>query len=240
MIIENPRNKPKTALIVGDTHHPWADKEYLEQCYERAAKDKPDLIFQMGDNFDFYCFSRYPGPIHLTPRDELEQGRRDAEEFWLRMKKASPRSTMIQLWGNHDTRLMKRVHDRFPAAGDFLELVDYKSFFRFPGVFLQEDEREEVKVDFGGKTGWVWFHHGHLTARAAHVNYNLENTVVGHTHRAELTWIPKRGKSLFEMNVGYVASKDSPVFRYSAQAYSKSVAGYGIIDPDGPRVVTFE
>jgi hypothetical protein len=157
--------------------------------------------------------------------------------MWKLLRQASPNSIMWQLWGNHDDRLKKKVNAKAPELGAFLDLVDYKQFWRFDGVNLQEDSREEVKIDFG-RLGEVWFQHGHYTKLGDHTTYNLHSTVVGHTHKAGLVFQRYKGKTLFEMNVGYVASQDSPVMRYTPQRTSKSIPGFGIINVI-PQIVTF-
>lgn len=238
MLLPNPKGKPMTGVFIGDTHDPWCDKEKRDRIAEDVAKRKPDYIVQMGDRYDFYCFSSHPSPDLISARDEINIGRQDAEEFWKIMKKASPKSKLIQLWGNHDSRFIKRINEKLPKYAPMIDRMDYKSFWRFDGVMLQDDERSEVKIDFGGDIGWVWLIHGYSSARAYHTLFHLENTITAHTHRAEITWIPRREKSLFEMNVGYIASQNSPVMRYTPQQYSRSVAGYGVIDEYGPRVIT--
>jgi hypothetical protein len=239
MIFPNPSGKPKKAFMIGDTHFQWTNKRYLYACYEKIEKLKPDYVIQMGDLYDFYSFSRYPGPQIITAQEEIINARATAEEFWNSIKQIAPRAIKLQLWGNHDDRFIKRIHDRLPEAEGLLESLDWKKFWRFSGVKLQEDSREEVKIDLGGKVGEVWFFHGYLTQQAAHTKYTLHNCVTAHTHRAELSWIPHREKNLFEMNVGYVADQSSPVMRYSPQKYSKSIAGYGYIDEEGPHVISF-
>jgi Icc-related predicted phosphoesterase len=64
-------------LALGDIHYPFQNNSALEWCIEVVRKEKPDLVIQVGDLYDFYAFSKYtrsPSKIKLSTEAELRLG----------------------------------------------------------------------------------------------------------------------------------------------------------------------
>jgi hypothetical protein len=226
------------ALTVGDTHFPWTNWDHLNQILDDADWLQPTLVVQMGDEYDFYSFSRFAKTLNLmTPKEEVMRGREEAEEFWKLMQQAAPKARCIQLLGNHDERLMKTVLGKAPELEGVLEILDYLQLWRFPGVELvQEDPTEEFILDTE-EHGEILFQHGHRAKIGDHARYNGMNTVVGHSHRGGTEFIRYKGRTIWELNAGYIADQNSKPLNYNQGKISNSVPGYGIIDERGPRFI---
>jgi hypothetical protein len=226
-------------LGVGDTHHGYVHPDNMSRALEIADREQPAIIFQMGDLYDLYNMSRYPRSLNLvTPLDELIEARAAAEAMWVGFRMASPKSRLIQLWGNHDDRLSKLVATKAPELEAFLQIMDYKSFWRFEGVETAESSDVEVIVEHPVH-GDIWFHHGHKTKIGEHADYNLANTVTGHLHRGGTIFRGFRDRTLWELNTGYLADQRQRPMQYNAQQNSNTTPGVGLIDNDGPRFIPF-
>ena len=226
-------NKSKDRiLVVGDMHAPFACQKTLKQIYEIAAKEKPTHIVQVGDMYDFFCFSRYSRSMNwMMPEQELQLGRKKAAEFWATIKKAAPKAKCFQLLGNHDERLIKRVLEKAP---ELESVTDIHSYFCFPGVTTLKDYRHELVI------GDIIFHHGYLSGKGQHKRKNAMNFVGGHTHLGYVDYEVMAGKVLWELNAGYVGDPESPVFAYTPQKSNFKTRGVGFIDEYGPRFICLE
>jgi predicted phosphodiesterase len=225
-------------LLCGDTHFPFSDEQKLNRLIDKVDYHHPDVIVQLGDLYDFYSFSRYDGARFMTPTEELQNGRGEAESFWEAMRIVSPKARKIQLLGNHDDRMLKKVRAKAPELESVLEALDYQSLWRFKGVETQPDSRTEIVIE---SPEWSWervmLQHGHRGKLGDHVKFNQECTAVGHSHKGGVIFHRLRGKTLWELNAGYIADQRSRALSYTAQQLSDSVPGYGIIDNDGPRFI---
>lgn len=214
-------------LILGDTHHPWADKEAIEMAASLASKMKPDYIVQIGDLYDLYCWSQFKkNPNFIKPQEEEERGREDAEAMWLMMKDAAPKAKLIQLYGNHDLRPVKHFEGKDAAAHVLKRHV--KTLMTFDGVSLVNDEHE---ID------GIMFLHG-FRRPGEHARYNQQNTIVGHSHRPGVYYDQNKTGVFWELNVGCMIDAESEAFSYKdQQKIHKMIVGVGMVDDYGPRFV---
>lgn len=222
-------------LPIGDTHFPFTDYDKLNRIADKVDYVQPDVILQMGDLYDLYSWSRYPGtPNIMTPAEELAEGRQNAEAFWELMKLVAPKARLIQLLGNHDDRIMRTVSAKAPELEAVMKALDIMSLWRFKGVETQTSSRDEIMIEHPVH-GAICFMHGHRGRLGAHMNFNQMNTVCGHSHHGGVVFQRLREKSIWELNVGYLADQKAKVMQYTMQSLSSSVPGYGVIDNDGPR-----
>jgi predicted phosphodiesterase len=222
----------KKILVVGDMHAPFACTKTLSKIYEIAKDEKPDFIVQLGDLYDFFCFSRYARSMDwMLPGEELAEGRAQAEEFWKTIKKAAPKAQCFQILGNHDERPVKRVLEKAPELEAIAKVHDY---FKFPGVRTLKDAREELVI------GDILFHHGYLSGKGQHKRKNGMKFVGGHSHLGYVDYEVLAGKVLWELNAGYVGDPTSPVFAYTPQKANFKTRGVGLIDKYGPRFICLE
>lgn len=220
-----------TFVCLGDTHHPFCDPKALERVYQIIEQVKPTVVIQMGDLHDMLSWSKFPtSQLHFTAKGEIEKSFADAEAMWKRIRALAPDAKCYQLRGNHDIRPFKRVLEVAPALEVFIEL---DRFYKFEGVELIGDAREELIID------GIAFLHGYRTRLGDHASYMLHNAVVGHSHRGGVAFKQIRGRTVWELNCGYLADPTTKGFTYTPQKITDWTQGVGIIDSLGPRFVPF-
>lgn len=229
-----PPTHSKTVVAIGDFHAPWQDEPALEWALDLIAELQPATVVQMGDLYDMLSFTRHPrNPNYITPAAELDSGRAAAEELWRSVKLAVPGATCYQLTGNHDDRPLKMALSKAP---ELVSLVGdkIKDFMTFPGVSTVNESNEELVLD------GVVYMHGFRSKLGDHALYNQRNTVCGHSHRGGTVFHRQLGGLIWELNAGFLANINAPVFRYRAQAkIHHTTLGLGVVDVHGPRFVPF-
>lgn len=209
-------------FIVGDLHLPYHNKRALRRIYAAIKKEKPTHIIQIGDLYDQYSFSRFTKKNITSSIKETKKARQNGLEFWNTARKIVPRSLCYQILGNHDIRLTKRIAEKVPEA---YELVKEKldELYTFKGVKTIYDDRHALKI-MG-----IIFTHGYLSKLGDHMSYFGESCVVGHSHVGGCVYKQRNGKTIFELNAGYVGDETSEPMRYRPTAVSKWTLGYGLI-----------
>ncbi len=228
-----PRAGTTSVLAIPDIHFPFYDERGMALMLELAEVNQPGLIIQMGDLYDFLSYSKYPHSVNvMTPQEEVDLGRRQAVEMWTELQQRCPKARCVQLTGNHDARVNRRVETVLPSVEHLVQPV-IRALFQFDGVETIHDTRQEF--DFEG----VLYHHGHRLL-GQHVAWNLRNTVNGHLHRGGLVCKQTEGGTLWELNAGFLGDKSSPAFTYHAQKrLHGTTLGVGWIDCYGPRFIPF-
>lgn len=222
-------------ILFGDTHFPYVNPLALSWALNIVKKRQPKYIVQIGDLYDFYWASRYTKRwFEFSPDEEVTIGRKQALQFWEKVKKAAPRAKCYQLLGNHDVRPMLRALDRAPELLPFMNL---EALFNFPGVTTIHDPRQELKLTTGG---WdVTLQHGHYSKLGDHMKYNDENTAVGHSHAGGSFFQRRKQGTLWELNVGFLADTNAGPMKYRKQNKCKKTLGLGEIDLYGPRFMPY-
>jgi hypothetical protein len=218
-------------VVVGDLHFPFVHTPTLEQLYAYLETFKHEVkrVVQVGDLFDFFSFGKFPRSHNLyTPKQEVEMGHAMAVAFWKRVREIIPGVECFQILGNHDIRPIKRLIESRPELELFF-CID--PFFQFEGVTTVLDSRQELVLDE------VVYHHGYRSGLGDHRDFNLMNSVVGHTHLGGVTYRQIRGRVLFELNAGYMGDPESKALSYTSQKLSKWTRGWGRIDKWGPRFI---
>ena len=229
--VEPSVSTKNTFVCLGDTHHPFCDPRALERAYQIIEQVKPTVVIQMGDLHDMLSWSKFPASqMHFTAKGEIEKSFADAEAMWKRVRQIAPEAKCYQLRGNHDLRPFKRMLEAAPALEVFIEL---DRFYKFDGVELIGDAREELIID------GIAFLHGYRTRLGDHANYMMHNAVVGHSHRGGVAFKQIRGRTVWELNCGYLADPSSKGLSYTPQKITDWTQGIGIIDSLGPRFVAF-
>ncbi len=228
-------HQTKRVAIFGDTHFPFQSNKAIDRAVNIVKEFKPDMVIQVGDLYDMFSFSKYPhGPNLITPEAECLSGRVGAEAFWNKIGSVVPSSTKrVQLVGNHDERITKLSLGKLPAYKHINDSY-LKGLMSFPGVQTVHDSKEEFIYD------GVCYMHG-FRKHGEHAVYNQMNTVVGHLHRGGLVYNQNLNGTYFELNVGWLGDKKSPVFNYHSQnKITKTTLGLGLIDSLGPRFVSLD
>ena len=218
-------------LAIGDLHLPYCSKEKVSKMLDLVVALKPTHIVQMGDLYDLYSYSKFPRSIKLLKADEeIAQGRVAAEEIWTGITNRAKKAAKYQLVGNHDARPFKRMRELCPELEPF---CDFTSLWTFPGVTTIADSRETLEIgDFS-------FIHGHKTQWLAHVRRMNTNVCFAHTHRGGCLSYPLGGRTLFELNCGFLADPYHEALLYrELKQFHDWTHGVGFIDELGPRFIS--
>lgn len=224
----------KSILVIGDVHAPFTNAASLRRVEQLARQLKPKIVLQIGDAIDAFSFGKYPRTQNLmTPNKELDLAKRMIYQMWENLKKASPKSKLIQMVGNHDERIVKRLMEKAPEL-EFLYSIE--KIFDLPrGVELIGAERDELIIDN------ILFMHGFRSKLGDHALHNGMNTVCGHSHRGGVIYHRLGDKTIWELNAGFIAQEDSIPLSYTKQRrISRWTQGAAFIDELGPRFIPFE
>ncbi len=218
-------------LVAGDVHFCWEHRPTIEAFHEFNRKIQPDYIVQVGDLYDMYAHSKFPRSQNLyTPKDEERLSREGAEKFFNQIRKDNPKAKIYNMYGNHDIRPVKRTLESMPQMEHFVEKY-MKDLMTFEGVSLVEDHRDILTIE------GVGFHHGYLGKLGDHMNANITNMVVGHTHRGGVAYRRIKGGTLWELNAGFMGDPESKVMSYTPSKIQNYTLGFGYIDEYGPRFI---
>lgn len=221
--------KYPTTLAIGDTHFPFTIWRSVDRIVEAAAALKPANIVQLGDLYDLYAFSKFPRSHNVyTPLQEIQNGRRLAETFWARLRKAAPKAKCFQLKGNHDARPYKRIVEACPELEAHLTL---DRLWVFDGVETLKDDKDDLVIRK------VLYMHG-FRKHGTHVVHNGISTVCGHLHTGGVVYVRRGKETLWELNAGYLGNPHCTPLGYTPQRrFSSWTHGYGLVDERGPRFV---
>ncbi len=219
-------------FIFGDLHLPFHYRPALTKAMERLSEKKFDYVVQIGDLLDQYNFTRFTKKYIITPDREIKSGRYFAEKFWSDVRKLQPQAKLIQILGNHDVRMLRRSEEKIPEVQDLIK-ASLLELYRFDNVKTIEDPREEFFIKD------IAFLHGYKSKNGDHMKWMHSNAVHGHRHRGEVTYIPIRGRTLWELDVGYLADPNQVPLAYSEQKTTNWTWGHGEIDHMGPRFVAY-
>ncbi len=156
--------------------------------------------------------------------------------MWERVRKASPRSKCIQLAGNHEFRIPKRLAESLPTMGCVVE-DSVRKLLEAPGVETHHDASEELILQTAA--GPVLFQHGHRSRLGDHARYNQMSTVCGHSHTGGVWFGRNRHGVYWELNAGWCGDELAEPFAYSQQKKLKGwTTGAGWLDSAGPRFIS--
>lgn len=222
----------KTTLCVGDMHLPFEDEKALLKIYSLVDILKPERIVQIGDLYDHYSYSRFVKSSEVRPYEELIDGREKAKAFWLEIRRRAPKAECIQILGNHCVRPLKRVGESIPEA-EFLIVKSFKELYTFKKVITYLDPREVIVRDD------IAFIHGWKSRLGDHMLELGLRTVCGHSHRGGVVYKKHLGKTLWELNCGFIADQKTKALSYTPSKITQWTLGCGFIDAHGPRFIPF-
>lgn len=224
-------------LCVGDLHFPFHHKGAVSALLKRVASQEFQWIIQIGDLLDQYAFSRFAKKNLHLPQRELAHGRECAVRFWERIHNLQPTANKVQLLGNHDVRLVKKAQEKLPEAQELIHdsLIE---LYQFDHVKTISDPRQEFKL-VHPSLGEIAFLHGYKSKIGDHTKWMHTNTVHGHRHRGEVTFLPINGKTLWELDCGYLADCNKEPLAYNEQKTNNWTLGHGEIDSLGPRFIPY-
>lgn len=219
----------KKVVAVPDLHLPWVCQKSLDYIYKVIDNEKPDIVIQLGDLYDFYSHTKFARSHDImTPKEEASEARLGAEKFWKTIKKITPRSRKIQLLGNHCVRPIKRIQEKYP---EIASMIDMKPMFTFSGIETVYDDRSWIEIE------GVIYLHGYLTQLGAHTRHFMKPVVHGHSHRGGTVFFNTLHGMLWELDCGYLADKTQAPLMYGPTKNVLWTKGLGIVDSYGPRFV---
>lgn len=223
----------RKVVAVPDLHFPWHHQDCLTFIYDIIKQEKPDVIVQLGDLYDFFSFTKFARTHDVcTPKEEIDEGRTAAQIFWNHIKKIAPNADCFQLRGNHDVRIAKRVLDAIPEITSLIE-PSIEELFKFKGVKTVQDWTDELEID------GVIYTHGHYTKLGDHAKFYLKPVVHGHSHRGGVFFQKMHDYLLWELDCGFCSDESQIPLRYTPTRTTHWTLGCGIIDGLGPRFVPF-
>ncbi len=218
-------------LAVPDTHFPFSSPAVMRGIIDIAKDMKPTHVWQCGDLYDMYSFSRFARSLDvMTPRDEILEGKKQAGEMWKALQKAAPNAVCLQSRGNHSHRLVKSLLAKAPEFESLLD-APISSLTEFKGVVDMKTSRSEIEL------GDMLLIHGWQTRPGAHVSYFGQSVAHGHTHRGGVVFKAQKGKTIWELDCGHAADITSLPLSYGESKTTNWIAGCGIVDSLGPRFV---
>lgn len=230
--LSKPQSQRPHCLFIPDTHFPFEHQPTIQKAIAYAKANRPELIVQLGDLYDFFSASKFPKSANVfKPKDEVSEARKRAEAMWAELKAASPLARCIQLIGNHDVRPLKRTLESVPFLEDWIQDAMTK-VMSFDGVETLSDHRDFFEID--ENTIAI---HGFLSRHGAHRDFALKNVVLGHLHVGSVTFRQVHEETLFELNCGYAADPHAPGLSYTPSKIINWTHGFGVIDSLGPRFI---
>lgn len=222
-----------TIATISDIHWPFQNDRVVNRFIEYVGDEKPAHVILNGDAWDRYSHGRFPRSHNLfTPREEDQLSRKLNQEFWAKVKAASPGSQCTQMLGNHEVRPMKQVLENYPQAEDWIKEA-LRRDFTFDGVTTFFDPRQEFVID-----GDIVVHHGFRSQLGAHRDYALMNAICGHTHKGGVVFRQIRGQTLWELNSGLAGDPEAKGLTYTPQRITVWTPGFGALNKYGPQFVS--
>jgi hypothetical protein len=225
--IENAR-----ILIIGDTHFPFVDEDAMCAMYEVAATLKPNVVIQIGDLYDMFAQGKFPRSLNnYNPQQEIDLGNKMAKEMWASIQSIVPEAKCFQMLGNHCVRPIKRIIETAPECEPFFSLDKY---LEFKNVQVIKNIRQELLINN------IMFIHGYRSRLGDHRDFNISNTVCGHSHTGGVSFKKFNDNIKWELNAGYLADPKSKALGYTPQRLTRWTHGVGFVDQYGPRFIPFD
>lgn len=224
------RDEPvyRSILHIPDQHAPYQHQDALDFLAAVAAKYRPDLVVNAGDELDFHAMSFHDSDPNLDSAGaELEAGKR-----WLhKLERMFP--AMLICDSNHGSMSFRRAK----AHGIPVQLIKSYREVVFPegsgqGWYWAESWRVQTPL------GPVLFKHqasGSILADAAH---NACNLMVGHNHgNYSIEYTASSSHLYWGAYGGCLIDKDSYAFAYGKHSLRKPVIGCTVILDGRPLLV---
>lgn len=218
-------------LVIPDQHFPFVNKKALARLIEVAKEIQPTHIVNVGDTYDMYSFSRFARSMDvMTPKQEMKKGRQMAEKMWADLQAAAPKAKCFQVLGNHEDRIYKKIMN---VAAEYESIIEepIRKLLTFPNVYTLKSSKSELVIND------IVFIHGWSTSAGFHVRYFMQNVVHGHTHRGSVQFVAHKGKTLWELDCGFIADQNSLPLEYRETKTSQWHIGFGLVDKHGPRFI---
>jgi hypothetical protein len=231
--IHTSKTRGESYLVVSDLQVPYEAKAALEFVAAAAREFRvevrePGRVLCVGDEVDFYHWSRFPRlpTAPHTPEQELE-ALRDKLRRWYA---AFPFVKVC--FSNHGGRILKRAAEaQIPEQliRAHREILDAPSGWEWAEMWRVKASRQPFLVE-----------HGHagpqsVSAMRQRPALNGVNTVWGHAHaQPGVVHVETLGQRVWGMCVGSLIDRDQIAFEYGRNATWRAVNGIGVV-LDGGR-----
>lgn len=183
--------KWKTAVLYGDTHHPFHDATALNVVRGVIADTKPDLVVHLGDLLDCYkisSFSKDPSRVDSL-QDEIDAARIHLAQ----VSSLAPDAEKLLLGGNHEDRLRKTIWDLKGAQRELARLRVFQKSMTWPALLelidIGWDFVDYTKQPVVGRIPRFLLKHGEVVRKFSAFSAKGEwekharSGISGHTHR---------------------------------------------------------
>ena len=177
------------SIVFGDVHIPFQDNRALTLLLKFIKLYQPDNIFINGDLLDCWAISKFTKPVNLEVHlsDEIA----DTKDFLKKLRRMSPKSKIIYIFGNHEYRFEKYLADNADM------------FKNLQGMTLEEqlccDELKIRCINNHLRENHYRFGHiliGHFNKVCVNAGYTAHNLlqakgmslIQGHTHRGAMVY----------------------------------------------------
>ena len=178
-------------ILLGDTHHPFHDKQTIRLVLKFLKEWEPDKVFLMGDIVDCYAISRFDkNPLRSN---SLENEFNQAHKFLKDIRDCVPNAEITFLEGNHEARFVKYLWRKAPELSRFKALTIPK-LLELSALNIEHREYGE-----GVDCGSLYLTHGDLISKhsgwtaKAHYEKHGGSGACGHSHRGGTYYKTKRG-----------------------------------------------
>ena len=223
----NKLDKKKTHRvgIIGDTHLPYENPDYLEFCVTTFEQWDVDTVIHIGDLVDHHALSFHDSePTLKGINGELEDARTRLQPWY----KAFPK--LIMCGGNHDlipARQLKKI-----GMDAEVWMKPLKEVYDMPKDWQIVDT---ITIDN------VLYHHGYTACGANGFRNDAKDrmcrTVTGHAHgNCGISASASDHRLVWGMAVGCGVDNDSMAMAYGKHFKQKPIVGCGVVIEGSPYV----
>lgn len=203
-------------LIIGDTHFPFEEPNYLEFCKEVQKYHKCGTVVHIGDLVDNHSISYHEhDPNSWSPLGEMEETDKHIKAW----TKAFPKVVLTK--GNHDNLVDRKSKTVGLPKRCF---QPYRDIWQLPKGW-----KDVFHWQFDG----VLYTHGTRSGKNAALQQAIDNrcsTVTGHTHAfAGLMYTASHYDCIFGMNVGCGIDNTRLAFAYGKGFPNKPIVSCGVV-----------
>jgi len=200
------------SIFIGDTHVPFECKTSIKSTLTFIKAFKPNTIFLMGDIIDFYSISTFDKePNRIT---SIQSDIDIAINILKSIRKASNKSKIIYIEGNHEHRLQKYLW-KHPEISS-LNALNIQNMLNLKEMDIKYINQYKTQVyhNFVVEHGSLVRQQSAYTAKAMLLKRGMSG-ISGHTHRMGAHYLANMGGNyvwyengcLCDLNPEYIIGK---------------------------------
>lgn len=176
-----PTRKNETVVFVSDLHVPFHDTAAVAAALKLVKAVQPERVILNGDIADFFQLSRFNTSQQRLDslQDEIDEANRIRQQF----REAAPNAAILELDGNHDSRIRTYVAQNARPLASLTALEPDKLFrYKELGIKWFPGSGVRLRETFLVKHGTVTRGEAGASAKAE-LTLNGISGISGHTHR---------------------------------------------------------